>query len=71
MDIYRNDIEFVAFGDIKFGGVFTFEDCADNTYMKIDLEYKGINIVNLKDGGCGYCDGDEPVIKLNAKLIVE
>ena len=70
MDICRNDIEFVSFDEIDFGGIFTFEDCVDNVYMKIEF-HDEINIVNLKTGAIGYCSGSEPVIKLKATLVID
>lgn len=70
MDICRNDIEFVSFDEIDFGGIFTFEDCVDNVYMKIDF-HDEINIVNLKTGDVGYCSCSEPVIKLKATLVID
>ena len=70
MDICRNDIEFVSFDEIDFGGIFTFKDCVDNVYMKIEF-HDEINIVNLKTGVIGYCSTSEPVIKLKATLVID
>lgn len=62
----RNNI---IFGELNLGDIFKFQD-VESVYMKT-TETEDCNCVNLTNGRLAYTSGDDYVIVVNAKLILE
>lgn len=72
---YKKHKIYVCFKDLKAGDIFSHEGFGKNyIYMKMEnlstdnYEY---NTVDLEDGNWVAFNDDEPVIKVNAKLVIE
>ena len=72
---YKKHKIYVCFKDLKVGDIFSHEGFGKNyIYMKMEnlsTDNHEYNTVDLEDGNWVAFNDDEPVIKINAKLVIE